>query len=213
MGIFLEVQMETKNAVISYSMLYVEQGVLKASLMLAYGDGISQPFCHDLWLPPALRSEETKSVAGYFISRVMKIADAFEWDSLRNKAVRVRATDSGVDAIGHIIKDDWFCPRTDFPAFFAAQNAASSATVPDISAREIIERIDSMIAWGSGGMMRWTTIPELFAEAGLSIEPHRGGYSAQVDAWLRNERRVKSCSPSGAKFVSYLLPLGRNPLQ
>jgi hypothetical protein len=44
----------------------------------------------------------------------MEIAEVNKWSELRGKSIRVKATWSNVQAIGHIIKDDWFEPEIDF---------------------------------------------------------------------------------------------------
>ena len=107
--------MAIKNAVIeSAKITSDDHGLLSAWLFLDYG-GSGQGFGgHCLYLPKSYKNHKLHSVAGHFIWRVMEIAGATEWDQLRGKTIRVDSDLSGVESIGHIVKDDWFCPRKDF---------------------------------------------------------------------------------------------------
>ena len=107
--------MEIKNAVIESARITSDDhGLLSAWLMLDYG-GSGQGFGgYSLYLPKSFAHHELKSVAGHFIWRVMEIAGATEWNEIKGKTIRVRSDDRGIEAIGHIVNDDWFCPKEEF---------------------------------------------------------------------------------------------------
>ena len=107
---------ETKNAVIESATITTDDhGCLSSWLTLDYGSGGVQGFGgYALYLPKSWTHHALESVAGHWIFRVMEIAGVTEWDALKGKTIRVRAEHSGVLAIGHIVKDDWFTPSEDF---------------------------------------------------------------------------------------------------
>ena len=106
---------EEKNAIIRGARLFCEDhGSLTVFIDLDYG-GSQQGFGgYALYLPKSFKHHELKSVAGHFIWRCMEIADVQDWSRLVGKTVRVRGSHSNVEAIGHIVKDDWFYPAKDF---------------------------------------------------------------------------------------------------
>lgn len=105
--------MTIKNAVITSAGITCD-GILSAWVMLDLG-GCNQEFGgYALHLPESYTHYKKEGIAGHFIARVMAIAGVTEWDNLEGKAIRVKGTHWGIDSIGHIIKDDWFCPRVDF---------------------------------------------------------------------------------------------------
>jgi hypothetical protein len=109
--------METKNAIIeSATITNDDHGLLSAWVSLDYG-GSGQGFGgYVLYLPKSFKhgGKSQPNFAGHFIWRVMEVAEVSEWSKLKGKTVRVKCEHSRVHSIGHIIKDDWFCPEDDF---------------------------------------------------------------------------------------------------
>ena len=107
-------KMEIRSAIIKSAEITADDGALTAWIQLDYG-GLCQGFGgHALYLPKTFTHHELKSVAGHFIFRVMEVAGVHKWAQLPGKAIRAKGNGSGIDSIGHIIKDDWFCPKQDF---------------------------------------------------------------------------------------------------
>jgi hypothetical protein len=106
---------EVKNAVIkSVRLTSEDHGLLSAWLLLDYGDSGQGFGGYALYLPRSFKHGTLQSTAGHFIWRCMEIAGVSEWSQLPSRTIRVRANHCGIEAIGHIVKDDWFCPREDF---------------------------------------------------------------------------------------------------
>jgi hypothetical protein len=107
--------LEPKNAIIESAKLSKgDRGFLDCWLYLDYG-GAGQGFGgYALYLPKSWDHHKLESVAGHHIFRILEIAGVEDWDQLKGKSIRVKAQHGGVKAIGHIIKEDWFCPEQDY---------------------------------------------------------------------------------------------------
>ena len=107
---------EIKNAVIeSVSIDTGDRGLLTAWLYLSYGAGGQGFGGYALYLPKDYAHHTNKGdFAGHFIFRCMQIAGVERWEDVKGKTIRVKSTNSRVESIGHIVKDDWFNPSADF---------------------------------------------------------------------------------------------------
>ena len=107
---------EIKNAIIeSVSLDTGDRGLLTAWLHLDYGCGGQGFGGYALYLPKDYKNFTNKGdFAGHFIFRSMQVAEVTEWTKIKGKSVRVKIKDGLAVAIGHIVKDDWFCPSEDF---------------------------------------------------------------------------------------------------
>ena len=112
---------EIKNAVIeSAEITMADRGILDCWLTLDFGV-TSQGFGgYALYLPKAFKHHEILSVAGHHLFRIMEIAGVEKWSQLKGKTIRVEGSSSKIERIGHIVKNDWYCPSLDFKTALAS---------------------------------------------------------------------------------------------
>jgi hypothetical protein len=120
-----------KNAIIKSAELSTSDGLLDCWLTLDYG-GSGQGFGgYALYLPKSWRHYKLESPAGHHIFRIMEIAGVTKWSELCGRTIRVR-TDSKsefggqIEAVGHILNDDWFNPSADYAALKSQQEGGAS---------------------------------------------------------------------------------------
>ncbi len=111
--------METKNAVITdVSITSDDHGFLSAELTLDYGRRNQRFVWHALYLQKSFEMHKQESnLVGYFLWRVMLTAGVTQWNDLIGKAIRVKVKDNDVYSIGHIVKNEWFCPSKEFKRY------------------------------------------------------------------------------------------------
>jgi len=103
---------EIKNAIITSVDMDTERG-LTMWVHLDYG-GSGQGFGgYQLYSQTAWDDDNAnnKNYAGRFISRVMETVGTDSFQKLKGMSCRVKASHTGVDAIGHLLKENWFCPK------------------------------------------------------------------------------------------------------
>ncbi len=54
--------------------------------------------------------------AGEFLARCMTVGGSERWEGLKGRPVRVlhEGLGGGIVAVGHFLKDDWFCPKLEW---------------------------------------------------------------------------------------------------
>ena len=108
-------EIEIRNAVIESALISSDdRGFLDCWITLDYG-GSGQGFGgYALYLPKSFTHHKIESIAGHHIYRCMEVAGVGRWEQMKGRTVRVRLLDGIINAIGHIVKDDWYCPKEDF---------------------------------------------------------------------------------------------------
>jgi len=104
-----------KNAIIEKATISNDDhGLLTAWIMLDYGDGGHQGFGGFALYLPENSYRKSGDCTGKFIFRCLQIAGVTNWEKLNGRTIRVDCEPLGeIKAIGHIVKEDWFCPKTD----------------------------------------------------------------------------------------------------
>ncbi len=108
---------EVENAVIRFTTLgYEDHGVLTAFIHLDFKGG-GQGF-GGFGLDNIAEDDSTERsphpAAGLFIGRVLSVLGVGKWEDLKGKHCRIRHSWTKIEAIGHIIEDEWFDPQVEF---------------------------------------------------------------------------------------------------
>jgi len=108
-------QVEIKNAIIDTAIISNDdQGFLDCWLMLDYGDSCQGFGGWVLYVPKSFTHHDVKSFAVHHIHRCMEVAGVGKFHELKGKTIRAKVVDGSIEAIGHIVKEDWYSPKTDF---------------------------------------------------------------------------------------------------
>ena len=107
--------MEIKNAVIkSATITNQDHGCLSVWVHVDYG-GAGQGFGgYNLGRANPKELSKGGNIGSHFIARCMDVAGVSEWSQMAGKTIRVKGSDSKIEAIGNIINDNWFNPTEDF---------------------------------------------------------------------------------------------------
>lgn len=112
--------MNIRNAIITKASIKIEfDHILDIMLMLEYEGGGGQGFGgYVLHQRCPEKPCQIEGVAGHHLCRIMEICGVADWKDVVGKAIRVRLDKEwfggAIQAIGHIINDDWYCPAEDF---------------------------------------------------------------------------------------------------
>ena len=109
---------EIKNAVIKSAILTLDSPVgIGIDVNLSYGNNTEQNFGGFCLYNKEYKGEQPQhNFLGYYITRLLEIADVYSFEKLKGRPVRVRGTYLKVSAIGHFLNDDWFDPSKEFDA-------------------------------------------------------------------------------------------------
>jgi hypothetical protein len=97
-----------QNAIIDKTYLGIEEHGILTAFLWVKGDGWYQTFGGF-----ALGGDNCDiDVCGFFIKRTLEIVGVERWEDLKDKAIRIEFTGSGIVGIGHIVRDIWYYPQS-----------------------------------------------------------------------------------------------------
>lgn len=108
--------LEVDNAIVtSVSLSIADHGCLSGWLLTEFGSG----GCGFGGYMLGRRDENNlhgKGHAAEFIVRCIKVCGVEEWEKIKGQPIRVlhEGLGGGIVAIGHFLKDEWFCPRKEW---------------------------------------------------------------------------------------------------
>lgn len=104
---------EITNAIITEATISsADHGILAASLRLDFAGFVQGFGGYQLYAPQT--SSANRDIGGQWIWRVLQTVGTTAWSTLPGKAIRVKRNGGLITAIGHITKDNWFCPKEEF---------------------------------------------------------------------------------------------------
>ena len=108
--------MTIKNAIIEKAEITCgdrSHGCLSISITVDYGDSGHQGFGG--WSLGGRSNWTTeKNYGGRWLLRCMEIADVDEWSDMTGKTIRVAIENDLIVGIGHIVKENWLYPKSEF---------------------------------------------------------------------------------------------------
>jgi hypothetical protein len=106
-----------QNATISDVCLGVQDhGLLTVSITCSYGSSAFQAFggyCLFSMTRWHNGDDRDGNFAGWFINRMLEIADVSDIKKMEGKNIRVQIANGFIVAIGHITEDEWMNPKED----------------------------------------------------------------------------------------------------
>lgn len=99
-----------ENAVIESTDIYYDHGILTFRMRLRFSGGVQSFGGWACYNPKAMEND----CLGQYIHNVLRVVDVETVEDLNGKAIRVRGRKASIlgsiEAVGHLLKDEWFEP-------------------------------------------------------------------------------------------------------
>lgn len=110
-------ELAVDNAIVtSVSLSIADHGCLSGWLFTEFGSGSCGFGGYMLGRRDENNVMFIKGYAAEFIVRCAKVCGVEEWEKIEGQPIRVlhEGLSGGIVAIGHFLKDEWFCPRKEW---------------------------------------------------------------------------------------------------